>query len=358
LSNNWVDLRQAILAWYRRHKRELPWRGETDPYRLWVSEVMLQQTQVATVIPYYARFLARFPTVAALAAASQAEVLKQWEGLGYYARARNMHRTAIELVAQSEGRLPTTYAALRQLPGFGDYIAGAVASVAFGEAVPAVDGNVKRVLARLFAIDTDISRGEGARRLKEAAAQLVDVTTPGDWTQAIMELGATVCLPRSPRCPVCPVQADCLARRQGIEAALPVKPVRKALPHFPVSAAVIQSGDQILIAQRPANGMLGGLWEFPGGKQEPGESLPECLRREIREELGVEIEVGEPVISVKHSYTHFKITLHAFYCRLLSGVPQALQVADWRWVTLPEMAAYPFARTDQKIIAALRQQLQ
>jgi A/G-specific adenine glycosylase len=357
LSNNPVDLRPAILTWYRAHRRELPWRGETDPYRIWVSEVMLQQTQVATVIPYYARFLARFPTVAALAAAPLAEVLKQWEGLGYYARARNLHRAAQEIVAHRQGQLPAAYAELRKLPGCGEYIAGAVASVAFGEVVPAVDGNVKRVLARLFAIDTEVGRGEGARRVQAYATQLVDPAAPGDWTQAIMELGATVCLPRTPRCPDCPVQADCLARQQGRESALPVKPVRRALPHFAVSAAVIRQGEQILIAQRPANGMLGGLWEFPGGKQEPGESLPECLRREIWEELGVDIEVGEPVVSVKHSYTHFKITLHAFYCRLLSGVPQALQVAAWRWVTLPEMAAYPFARTDQKIIAALHQQL-
>jgi len=355
--NNLSDIRAALLAWYRRHRRDLPWRGETSPYRVWVSEVMLQQTQVNTVIPYYHRFLARFPTVEHLAEASLDEVLKMWEGLGYYARARNLHKAAGEIVEKWGGQFPRTYAELRALPGFGDYTAGAVVSIAFGEAVPAVDGNVKRVLARLFAIETDITRNPAARQVKEAAAALVDPAAPGDWTQAVMELGALVCLPQSPRCLLCPVQRFCRGRLQGIEAELPVKPVKKALPHFDVTAAVIHENGKLLIAQRPPEGMLGGLWEFPGGKQQPGETLPECLAREIKEELGVEIEVGEPVTTVKHSYTHFKITLYAFHCRLRRGQPQALEVADWRWVTPNQLDSFAFPRTDQQIIAALRDQV-
>ncbi len=346
-------IRSRLLAWYRRHRRDLPWRGETSAYRIWISEVMLQQTQVATVIPYYQRFLERFPTVAVLAAASLPEVLKMWEGLGYYARARNLHRAAIEIEQKYGGRFPETYGELRTLPGFGDYIAGAVAALAFGQPVPAVDGNARRVLARLFAIAEDVTRGPAARRLKETAADLVDPATPADWTQAVMELGATICLPRAPKCLLCPLYAICQARRQGLQEDLPVKVTKKKLPHYDVTAAVIEQDGRVLIAQRPLEGMLGGLWEFPGGKKEPGETLAECLRREIREELGLEIEVGPPVTTVKHSYTHFKITLHAFYCRLVKGRPQALGVADWRWVTLAELDRFAFPRTDLKIIAVL-----
>jgi len=348
------EIRLRLLEWYERHQRQLPWRGETSPYRIWISEVMLQQTQVVTVTPYYQRFLERFPTVEALAAAPLEDVLKAWEGLGYYARARNLHKAAIEIVENRGSQFPGSYAELQTLPGFGEYTAGAVASIAFAEAVPAIDGNVRRVLARLFAIEVDVSRGQGAQQLKAIATAMVDPERPGDWTQALMELGATICLPRSPRCLVCPANDLCEGRLRGIEARLPLRPAKKALPHYQVVAAVIYEGDKILIAQRPLNGMLGGLWEFPGGKQEAGESLPECLRREIKEELGLEIEVGPPVVTVQHSYTHFKITLHAFYCRIVKGAPQPLAVADWRWTTLAEIDQFPFPRTDLKIIEALR----
>jgi A/G-specific adenine glycosylase len=354
LSTHPEEVRRLLLAWYYQHRRDLPWRGESSPYRIWVAEVMLQQTQVTTVIPYYRRFLDRFPTVATLANAPLADVLKLWEGLGYYARARNLHKAAIEIVEKYTGQLPQTYAELRQLPGFGEYTAGAVASIAFGEVVPTIDGNVKRVLARLFAIEEDITRGKVARRLKEIAVALVDPDHPGDWTQALMELGAMVCSPKNPLCSTCPLQALCQAHLQGIEHRLPVKPAKKALPHYNVTAAIIRQNDKVLIAQRPLEGMLGGLWEFPGGKQEPGETLSDCLQREIEEELGIEISVGEQVTVVKHSYTHFKITLYAFACDLLHGEPQALHVADWRWVTLAEIDEYAFPRTDLQIIEVLK----
>jgi len=345
-----------LLAWYRQHKRNLPWRDETDPYRIWVSEVMLQQTQVATVIPYYHRFLAQFPTVEALAAAPQEAVLKGWEGLGYYARARNLHKAARKIVADYQGRLPTRYEELRTLPGFGPYTAGAVASIAFGQAVPAIDGNARRVVARLFALKQNLTRGEGRQQLQKIGAALVYPEAPGDWTQAVMELGATLCLPQSPKCLDCPLRELCAGRLQGLEQTLPLKPATKALPHYNVTAAVIRRDGKLLIAQRPPDGMLGGLWEFPGGKQEHGETLEACLRREIKEELGVEIGVARPITVIKHSYTHFKITLHAFECYLMSGTPAPLGVADWRWVTLDQLESFPFPRTDQKIIQSLRRE--
>lgn len=349
-------IRTRLLQWYRHNRRDLPWRGETDPYRIWVSEVMLQQTQVTTVIPYYHKFLKKFPTVADLAAAPLDEVLKAWEGLGYYARARNLHRAAAEIIEQHDGQLPMTYADLRKLPGFGEYTAGAVASIAFAEAVPAVDGNVRRVLARLFALNDDVRQGSAARHLKALAAELAAPDAPADWTQAVMELGALLCLPQSPKCLLCPLNDVCQGRLQGIEQELPIKPPKKKRPHYDVAAAVIRRGQQILIAQRPVDSMLGGMWEFPGGKQEAGETLPECARREIKEELGIDIAVGRQLTAIDHGYTHFKITLHAFECEWLAGEPQALEVADWRWVTLDTIADFPFPRTDQKIIELLRQQ--
>jgi A/G-specific adenine glycosylase len=354
LSPKVEQIRPRLIEWYRHNRRDLPWRGESSPYRIWVSEVMLQQTQVTTVIPYYPRFLARFPTLTDLAEASLEEVLKAWEGLGYYARARNLHQAATEIMEKYVGRFPENYAELRRLSGFGDYTAGAVASIAFGEAVPAIDGNVKRVLARMFAIEEDIRRGPAARQLKEIATALVDPDNPGDWTQALIELGATICVPQSPKCSLCPLNALCQGHLRGIEQHLPFKPTKKELSHYDVTAAVIRQDDKVLITQRPLEGMLGGLWEFPGGKQEAGETLAECLQREMKEELGLEIEVGQPIITIKHSYTHFKITLHAFYCQLLNGQPQALGVADWRWVTLNEIDTLPFPRTDLKIIEALK----
>jgi A/G-specific adenine glycosylase len=351
-----TSIQEDLLKWYNTAARNLPWRNETDPYRIWVSEVMLQQTQVATVIPYYNRFLNRFPTIEVLAEASLDVVLKEWAGLGYYARARNLHKAAREIVANYNGHLPDAFASLRRLPGFGPYTAGAVASIAFGEAVPAVDGNVKRVLARLLAIAEDVTRGPGASQLNQAAAELVVSDQPGDWNQALMELGATICLPITPRCLLCPLRAHCQGLAQGIAPTLPRKPKKKPLPHYNVTAAVIRHDGKMLIAQRPPQGMLGGMWEFPGGKQEQGETLPDCLKREIMEELGINIVVEEPVTVVKHSYTHLKITLYAFYCRLQNGteLPQALEVADWRWVTLAELDNFAFPRTDQKIIAVLQ----
>ena len=315
--------------------------------------MMLQQTQVDTVIPYFERFTKRFPTLKALADAPLDEVLKLWEGLGYYARARNLHRAARIVVREFNGRFPKTVEGLMRLPGVGRYSAGAIASLAFGVDAPALDGNVARVLCRVFAIRRDPRDNRARDELWSLAGSLLPQGQAGTFNEALMELGATICTPRAPKCESCPIAAHCEARRRGIQEQLPVKRARKLTPHYDVTAAVIRRNGRLLIAQRPHEGMLGGLWEFPGGKREAGESLEECLRREILEELRIEIEVGAPVVVVKHAYTHFRITLHAFECRVLSGRPQAIGVADFKWVRLSELDRYAFAATDRKIIQAL-----
>lgn len=348
-------LAPLLLAWWDAGHADLPWRRTAEPYAIWVAEIMLQQTQINTVSPYYERWLARFPDVASLAAADLGEVLKMWAGLGYYSRARNLHKAARLLVAEHDGRLPESASALEKLPGIGRYTAGAIASIAFNQPVPVVDGNVIRVLARLVDLADDVTRQATRSQLWRLAGQMVPTERPGAYNQALMELGQSVCLPARPRCHECPLAASCLARMRGTQLERPVRPARKKTPHYEVTAGVIWRADgRFLITRRPLDGLLGGLWEFPGGKQEKGETLAETLRREICEELDVEIEVLRPLISIKHAYTHFRITLHAFHARWLSGEPRHLGVADHAWVRLAELGNYAFAVTDQKIIERLR----
>jgi A/G-specific adenine glycosylase len=294
--------------------------------------------------------------VQALAAAPLDDVLKLWEGLGYYARARNLHRAAHKVVAEFDSHLPDTVEGLCHLPGIGAYTAGAIASIAFGRDAPVVDGNVKRVLCRVYAIRGDPRQPKIRRKLWALAEANVPKGKAGRWNEAIMELGATICTPRSPRCGECPLAGVCRARALGIQEKLPARAAKAQLPHYDVTAAVIRArrGGRVLIAQRPMSGMLGGLWEFPGGKRKRGESLEECLRREILEELGISIEVEKQVAQVEHTYTHFRMTLYAFECRHVRGKPRAIEVADWRWVRLTELDEFAFAVTDRKIIQALR----
>jgi A/G-specific adenine glycosylase len=351
------DFAQCLLAWFATEARDLPWRRDRSPYRVWLAEVMLQQTQVDTVAPYYERFLVHFPTIRMLAKAPLEKVLKLWEGLGYYTRARNLHAAARQIVAQHSGQIPDTFEALLALPGVGRYTAGAIASIAFGRDVPAVDGNVRRVLARVFAIREDVSRSAVQRKLEALAADLLPAGQAGTFNEALMELGAIVCTPRAPRCGHCPLRELCQAYTTGEQETLPVKRPRKQTPHYDVAAAVTLDQDgHVLVAQRNADDMLGGLWEFPGGKREDGETLPECLAREMREELDVEVKVGELLTVVKHAYTHFRITLHAFRCRVMKGEPCCRDCAAFRWVSPAELDALPMSVADRKIARVLHEQ--
>ena len=308
---------------------------------------MLQQTRVETVIPYYLKFLERFPTVETLARAPLGDVLKVWENLGYYARVRNLHKAAGEITTGFGGRIPECMEEIIRLPGIGRYTAGAILSIAFGRAVPAVDGNVRRVISRLYAIGESVDDEAVRERIEALVRTLVPTREPGRFNQALMELGAVCCTPKSPACPACPLHDDCRARLQGLEHRLPVRGKKKSVPHREVAAAVIRDGEgRILIVQRPSHGLLGSLWKFPGGILDSGESPGKGLKRIVREELDIGIGVGSPLAAVNHAYTHFRITLTAFACTLREGSPAG---PSWRWAGVDEIDGLPFSKADRMI---------
>ncbi len=339
-----AEIRRRLLAWYDVHRRDLPWRQTDNPYRVWVAEVMLVQTQVGTVVPYYLRFLEHFPDVRALAAAELDDVLKIWEGLGYYARARNLHKAAKIVARDHEGRLPGDEESLKRLPGIGQYMASALLSISFGQRTLAVDGNVRRVLSRVY----DISEPTPLV-VREMGEPLVS-ERPGDMNQAFMDLGATICTPRAPECPSCPLETACLARRRDTVALRPKRQPARTRPHYDIAVGVIWRADEVLIAKRPPEGLLGGLWEFPGGKREPGETLEVTLAREVNEELGIEIDPGEKIAAIDHAYSHFQITLHAYHCRYRSGRPKPLGCQEYAWVRLGDLDRYAFPAANRKLL--------
>jgi A/G-specific adenine glycosylase len=339
-----------LLEWFRARERDVPGRGESDPYRVWVAEVMAQQTRISTVIPYYEAFLQRFPDVDTLAAASLDDVIKAWEGLGYYGRARNLHRAAGEVCVRYGGRLPEDASVLRSLPGIGPYTAGAIASIAFGRPEPAVDGNVRRVLTRLHDLETPTpARLDGLTRdlIAEAGG------AAGTLNQALMDLGGSVCGPRRPRCGECPVARLCLAHRSGTVALRPAPRQRSPLPHHDIAAALVWRGPRLVIARRPEEGLLGGLWEFPGGKVETGETPSEAARREVREELGIGIEILGEAGATRHAYSHLRITLHLFHARWLEGELATDETGSPLWVLPQDLGRYAFPAANQAVIGRL-----
>lgn len=354
-----ADFAPPLLAWFAHHRADWPWRRQPTPYHVWLAETMLQQTTIATVIPYYQRFIRHYPSIQELAAAPIEDVLKLWEGLGYYRRARNLHKAASIILNEHGGAFPDTAADLLKLPGIGPYTAGAIASIAFGRSAAVLDGNVIRVFTRLLDLDIDVSQPANRQKLWGIAADWAPTQGAGDYNQALMELGQTICRPKNPRCGECPIQAHCQAFANGSQAERPVKKKRPAIPHYDVAAGLIRDrAGRLLIAQRPLEGLLGGLWKFPGGRRESDESLTTCLERELADELAIRVEVGELFQAAPHAFTHFKITLHAFDCRYLGAVPpyaepQAMRVRGWAWARQAELNSYSFGRADRKIIEAL-----
>jgi A/G-specific adenine glycosylase len=348
------SLAKRLLNWYGKNKRGLPWRGSDDPYAIWVSEIMLQQTRVETVIPYFQRWMEQYPTIADLAHTSEHDVLVSWEGLGYYRRARSLHRAAQIVMLEYDGKLPAEKNLLRKLPGIGEYTAAAIASIAYGSDEVALDGNIRRVLTRIYNIAEPIGRPETEHHLRDLAESLLPAGFAGDFNQALMDFGALICTSRNPNCAECPLQDSCEAYAIDIVKERPVVKTKTRIPHYTVTAAVIQRDHKVLIAQRPLDGLLGGLWEFPGGKLLPGEELVDCLKREICEELDVDIRIMDSLGSYQHAYTHFRVTLYAFACVLKNGdEPRAKQVRDCCWVNTEELENYPMGKIDRQIAIRL-----
>ncbi|MBN1919497.1 MAG: A/G-specific adenine glycosylase [Verrucomicrobia bacterium] len=346
--------RRRLLRHFRATMRDLPWRRRITPYRVLVAEMMLQQTQVERVKDYFQRWMRRFPSIKVLAAAPLDDVLKHWEGLGYYTRARNLHRAARFIVEKHGGRVPRDFDALRALPGLGRYTAGAVLSIACNLRAPILDGNVARVLCRVFAIRRDPSKAATRRLLWTLSEALIPDGEARDFNQAMMEHGALVCTPRVPKCGACSIKTLCTAQARGWQDRLPVRIRRPKILKHDIGVAVVCERGRYLIQQRPDDDRLGGLWEFPGGKREPRESIAACIRRELIEELGVEVEVGEKLCEVDHTYTHYHVTLHVYRCRITRGRPHAHYAQRIAWARPTDFARYTFPASNLRIISSLR----
>lgn len=352
---NLTRLQNHLLDWFERNQRLLPWRKTCSPYEIWISEVMLQQTQVKTILPYYQRWMQRFPDLTSVANASEEELLKHWEGLGYYSRVRNIHKTAKIILEMHGGELPNDAAAIGRLPGIGPYTTGAIMSIAFNESHAVVDGNVERVLARLFNLDKPVKSKEGRHFIWKTAKKLIPEGKARDFNQAVMELGALVCLPRTPLCHSCPLNALCRSHQLDLVEKRPVPGEKKRLTPLEVSVGLLLRGDRIFIQKRSPNGLMPHLWEFPGGKIHRGESPEAALVREFREELEVDIHLLNKIAVIRHNYTSFRVTLHAFFCELLvpHAVPRIKSAVKGLWVSRESLEHHAFPAANRKLIDRL-----
>ncbi|MEW5908853.1 MAG: A/G-specific adenine glycosylase [Thermodesulfobacteriota bacterium] len=342
------------MDWYRNSYRDLPWRKRRDPYAIWISEVMLQQTQVKTVLRYYSKFLNAFPDVWSLSQAKSQAVLKVWEGLGYYARARNLHAAAKQVMEEHSGKIPSDRNGFSRLPGVGKYISAAVLSIAFNHPLAVVDGNVKRVLSRLFRINTPVNSGSCASVFEHHATRLLDEGNPGIFNQAVMELGALICKPKKPDCAKCPLIRCCRAFNDRKTADYPKRIVKQRIPVYSVVFGIIVKDRKFLITRRRPDGFLGGLWEFPGGKILENESPQAACLREVKEEVDLEVKIERNLARIRHAYTHFKIEADVFICRYLSGRVKRRSAEDHRWIALNKIDEYPFPGANRKFIPMLK----
>jgi A/G-specific adenine glycosylase len=349
-----VAVTQALLDWYGKQRRPLPWRATRDPYCIWVSEVMLQQTQVATVIGYYERWLRRFPDVETLASAETEDVLRAWEGLGYYSRARNLQRAAQHVVSRHGGKLPASVADLLQLPGIGRYSAGAIASIAFALDEPAIDGNIVRVLTRLFGLSGDPKRAPLAGRLWQLARELLPSGRAGEFNQALMELGATCCTPRAPSCSACPVRAHCRALRMDRVLEFPESAPRPAVTEERRALAVVHRGQRVLVARAPDGAARwAGMWQFPDVRLEPGESPAPALEAGVPLGTGVRVRVGERLLTVRHQVTRFRIDIEVYACVAEAGRARAIAYSDVRWCDSGALGALPMPSAHRRVARSL-----
>jgi A/G-specific adenine glycosylase len=348
-----TSIAEALLEWYGTQGRDLPWRRTRDPYAIWVSEVMLQQTQVETVVPYYLRWMERFPSIEALAEAPIDDVLNLWEGLGYYRRAHGLHQTARRLWEAGRVTLPDTVPELEALPGIGPYTARAVGAIAFGRDVLALDGNLRRVLARLFDVSQDVTTPEGERRLRDLGESLVPKGKASVFNQALMDLGASVCIPRAPKCVECPLRPMCAAFEGGVQEERPLRKPRTAPPHRELVQAVLRRAGRVLVGRRPRGGLLGGLWAFPGAVLVSGESPRVGLRRAVGENMGMKMVTIWELGDVDHAYTHYSVTAHAFVCDVGAGSPTCNDLEALRWVDVSQLDGLAMGKVDRRIATLL-----
>jgi A/G-specific adenine glycosylase len=345
-------IRQALIDWFERTGRDLPWRRDYDPYHVWISEIMLQQTQMDRGVFYYRRWLERFPDIRAVAVAEEREILKYWEGLGYYARARNLHKAAQVMVNLYQGRVPESYEALLGLPGIGSYTAAAIASIAFNHDIAVVDANVERIFARLFDIAGPIKNSAVKKWIHQKASDLLPPGEARIFNQALMDLGGLVCKPKNPACDSCPVAEFCAALQAGRVHERPVVTASAKTIPIEMATGVLTCQGLLFIQQRLADDVWGSLWEFPGGRLETGETPEEAVIREYREETGFVVEIIAEITTVIHHYMHYKVVLHAFSCRLTGGCtePELREAQDFRWVVPQDLARYGFPAGHRKLI--------
>lgn len=339
-----------MIRWYNRQARDLPWRRTRDPYKIWISEVMLQQTTVSAVIPYYQRWVREFPAIQDAARAPLLKILRLWQGLGYYQRARNIHKAAQILCALHGGTIPADPCALKRLPGFGPYTAGAVASIAFDIPCPIIDANIRRVMMRVLGLKgyADSSQDQ---KILAFLQTIMPAKKPGAFNQALMELGALLCRSRAPLCLSCPVKLDCRSRREGLQESIP-RPKKRLVQKVEAVAGILRKDKHYFIQRRPSEGLLASLWEFPGGKIESKETSLQALRRAFKEELGADIHSVQPLMRVRHSYTQFHVRLHVFLCRPRTSPRED---ARHRWVRLPDLVQYPMPSGHARIVEKLQQ---
>jgi A/G-specific adenine glycosylase len=336
-----------LLQWFKENARDLPWRKTSDPYAIWISEIMLQQTQVPTVIPYYQRFLKTFPTVRHLAKTDLSKILKIWEGLGYYTRARNLHKASQVISNHFEGRIPDNLKDLLHLPGIGRYTAGAILSIAYNKEAPIVDGNVKRVLSRIFAVSGDPKQKETEALLWNISESLIPKGHASAFNQGLMDLGSMICTPREPQCPECPLRNLCKARASGNPEKYPSKVIRKAVPRIEAVAAIIRKDGKVLLKQRPPKGLLGGLWEFPNWNVDGGNDLERELKNCLRKEMDLVAKVGDPAGMYQQTFSHFKLTLSVYPCHVVKGA------AEGKWVFIKNLHLFPMSRIHRRIAKTL-----
>jgi len=344
---------KKLLRWYASRKRDLPWRERPEPYAVWVAEIMAQQTRLDSMLPYYRRWMKRFPNIKSLAKTDERDVLNLWEGLGYYGRARNLRRAAQVVTKEYSGRLPADLKALRSLPGIGPYTAGAIASLAFGLDAPAVDGNAIRVLARIFDVELPADSGAGKKRFWELAAEYLPPGRAADYNQALMDLGAQVCTPRQPKCGVCPLKSNCRARTLGIQEQRPVKAAAKEIPLREFAAAVIRQRGEVLLVQRPASGLLGGMWEFPNTLLSSSRRGKNTLRRSLRNEFDFDFNINKRLDIYEHTYSHFRARLQVYDCPLNGKRPKAKPPRPQRWLKTSALSELPMGKLDRQIANAL-----